>query len=464
MPHRSFQTTVAHSSRHRSRKHANTRLEPVPGAAPVPIYRRIPWVAVAITLLVLISAAFAQQPIRDAASLGTVTEAHIDLSTGYIAIAPLSNILDTLTLLGARQHIAVLVSFLVVYAAIRVWRARRPREGEPMPVQSRILREIRYAALYLVAIVVVYAAAMLMPRPMAAIGAEPSDMIVIVDFHAHTRYSHDGRPGWEPADVRAWHRAAGFDAVYVSDHRTVQGAELGIADNPREAGQGEMILQALEAGWRGEHVNILGANRFYKGVTTPDLRDVDDQSLALASLLPGREPLVIETLPGHLDKFLPAKGPQTAGVRAIEVIDGSPRGLDETRLQRARIVHLADSLNIAMVAGSDNHGWGKAAPGWTLLIVPGWRGMGTDSLAYAIEQSLRSGRDATRVVERRIAGELNGGNAFDLAFTLPIVTWGMFRTMSMDERVMWIIWVWAVAVAWRLMSGLRRRRRLRRVV
>jgi len=96
--------------------------------------------------------------------------------------------------------------------------------------------------------------------------------------------------------------------------------------------------------------------------------------------------------------------------------------------------------------------------------VPGWRGMGTDSLAFAIEQSLRSGRDATRVVERRISGELNGSNAFELALTLPIVTWGMLTTISVDERVMWIIWVWVIAVAWRLTRNWRQRRRLRRVV
>lgn len=414
--------------------------------------------------MVLITAAFAEPPIRDAVSLGTVVEAHFDLSAGYIAIAPLSNILDTLTLIGARQHIAVLVSLFVLYAALRWWHVRRSKATEStLPRRSRVRREMAYATLYLATIAVVYVAAMLLPRPMASIVADPSDVIVVVDFHAHTRYSHDGRPGWEPADVRAWHRAAGFDAVYISDHRTVQGAELGIADNPREAGQGEMILQALEAGWRGEHVNILGANRFYKGLTTADLRDVDEQSLALASVLPRREPLLIETLPGHLDKVVAAKGPQTAGVRAIELIDGSPRGLDQTRLMRSRIVHLADSVNIALVAGSDNHGWGRATPGWTMLVVPGWRGMGTDSLAYAIEQSLRSGHDATRVVERRIPGELNGANAFEVMLTLPIVVWGMFTTMSVDERVMWIVWVWAIALAWRLTANWRRRHRLRRV-
>jgi len=456
---------VAHSSRSRSHKQASARLESVPDAPATPLYRRIPWIAVVITVLVLMAAAFPEDAVRDAITLGPVPEAHLELSAGYLAIAPLSNVLDTLTLLGARQHIVVLLTVILVYAVIRVWRVMlaRRRGDVTRPATGRVLRELGFAALFLAGIVLVYAAAAVLPRPMAALVAQPNDVILIADFHAHTKYSHDGRPGWDPGDVRAWHRAAGFDAVYISDHRTVQGAELGIVDNPSVAGQGVMILQALEAGWHGEHVNILGANRFYKGVTTADLRDVDEQALRLGSLLPGREPIVIQTFPGRLDSVPLAKGPQTPGVRAIEVIDGAPRGLDQTRILRSRIVHLADSANIALVAGSDNHGWGYAAPGWTLLIVPGWRGMKTDSLAVSIEQSLRSGKEATRVAERRIPGELNGGNPIELTLTLPIVVWSMFTTLSVDERVIWLVWTWAVVLVWRLTSDWRRRRRLRRV-
>jgi hypothetical protein len=90
--------------------------------------------------------------------------------------------------------------------------------------------------------------------------------------------------------------------------------------------------------------------------------------------------------------------------------------------------------------------------------------MGTDSLASAIERSLRAGREATRVVERRIPGELNGGNALEFMLTLPIVVWSMFTTLSVDERVMWLIWIWVIVLAWRLTREWRRRRLLRRVV
>jgi hypothetical protein len=461
---------VANTSRYRSRRHTAARLEPLPAASRAPLYRRLPWLAIGTTLVVLLAAWFAEAPIRDAVTLGPITEAHLELSVGYLAIAPFSDVLDTLSLLGVRQHIAVVISAIVIYILVRIWRNRRERgeTGEisaPGVEQARRLpragRESGYSALFLLAIVATYAVVAVMPRPMAALGSELSDVILSADFHSHTRYSHDGRPGWDPADVRAWHRAAGFDVAFISDHRTVQGAELGIADNPPEAGQGTTLLQALEVVWRGERVNILGAGRTYKGLTTPDLRDVDEQAIALASLLPAREPMVIETLPGNLSKIPFPHGPRTPGVRAIELVDGSPRGLDQTRILRSRIVHLADSLNLALVAGTDNHGWGRAVPGWTLLAIPGWRGMGSDSLAFAIERALRVGRTATKIVERRIAGELNGGNALELTLSLPIVVWRMFTTLSFDERVMWIIWVWAFYVVTRLTVSWRRRRQLR---
>jgi hypothetical protein len=426
-------------------------------------------VAIAITLVVLLTSAFAVSPVRDAETLAALPEAHLALSAGYLAIAPLSDVLDTLSLLGARQHIAVLVFAIVLYALVRIWRARSAAVALPLDTIpderggrrfAGVVRETGFAGVFLLIIAAVYAATAILPRPMAALAVEPSDVILTADFHSHTRYSHDGRPGWDPEDVRAWHRSAGFDVAYISDHRTVEGAEQGIADNPSAAGQGTMLLQALEVVWRGEHVNILGAGRTYKGLTTPDLRDMDEQALALASLLPGREPIVIETFPGNLSKVEPSSGPRTPGIRAIELVDGSPRGLDETRVLRSRIIHFADSLNLALVAGSDNHGWGRAAPAWTLLVVPGWRGMGSDSLAFAIDRTLQLGHRATKVIERRIAGELNGANALELTFTLPTATWRMFTTLSADERVMWILWVWALFVLMRLTASWRRRRRL----
>ena len=151
--------------------------------------------------------------------------------------------------------------------------------------------------------------------------------ILAIDFHAHTRYSHDGRRDWTPEDVRAWHRDAGFDAVYVTDHRTFEGARDGWANNPVLAGQGVSLLPAIEVVWKGEHVNVLDADRMYRGLFNATLRDIDEDALRLASAIPGNEPVLIETLPGDLSRMIPAAGSGTPGVRAIELIDGAPRGL-----------------------------------------------------------------------------------------------------------------------------------------
>lgn len=415
-------------------------------AAPV---RRIPipWLAIGLTLALLITAAFATDPIRDAVTGGSVDEMRLTAPASYLLIAPLSTSFDTLTLLSVGQHIAVILWAIGLFALVRAYRARRR--------PSSIRAEIIAAGLLLLGVFVVYAAALLMPRPMAQLASSDSNVLV-TDFHAHTKYSHDGRPDWTEDDVRNWYSGAGFNAAFITDHRTYEGAERGIASNSGQAGENTMVLQGIEAFYKGEHVNVLGAGRRYRGLLDATLKDIDPEALALASIIPATSPTLIETLPGKLDAVRSIAATDTsAGVGAIEIIDGSPRGLSQTRAERQRIIALADSLNLALVTGSDNHGFGYAAAGWTLMRMPGWRGMRSDSLSSRIEQVLHFGRRAaTRVVERRIAG---GSNILELALAAPLIVWRMFTVLSSDERVAWIIWVWAIFALTRVVKRMRLR-------
>jgi len=70
---------------------------------------------------------FAVDPIRDAGSLAGVGEARLDVSPAYMSIAPISSILDTLTLLTVGQHIALLLWVIGVFVVWRVARARGRR-------------------------------------------------------------------------------------------------------------------------------------------------------------------------------------------------------------------------------------------------------------------------------------------------------------------------------------------------
>lgn len=413
------------------------------------------WAAFAVTLLVLVSALFAVAPVWDPTTLAAPTAARLAFSPAYLAAAPIFDVLDTLSLLSVAQHVAVLLTAIVTYAAWRVVRRRRRRREPAAPASRRpVLREIAFATLFAFVLVAIYGGGALIPRPMAALETDDLD-VVIVDVHSHTMHSHDGRSGWGAEDVRRWHAKAGYHAAYVTDHRTFRGAEEGAANNPEIAAHGTVLLPGLEVVYNGERVNVLSAGRVYRGLTTSNLWDIDTVALSLASLVTGREPIVVQTLPGRLDRMTAASGPGMAGVRAIEIVDGAPRGLTQTRGQRAQIIRVADSLNLALVAGSNNHGWGSTAPGWTLFRINNWRAGTPDQLASAIEAAIRQGgRGSTRVVERRVAED--NGDPLRIALTVPLVSWRMLTTLSTDQRVMWLVWTWAIALATLI---LRRRRR-----
>ena len=403
--------------------------------------RRLPWIALTVLALLALSAIWAIDPIRDAATLGPIADATLHRPAGYLLLAPLSAIFDTLTLLSVRQHVALVVTLVLVWALW--WWRRLPELDVAITPGRRAVRIAARVGIALTALVGLYLAAILLPRPMAGLDTAGPDLVAI-DFHTHTKYSHDGRPGWDAEDVREWHRKAGFDVAYVSDHRTFDGAREGWANNPTSSGEATLLLPAIEAVWKGEHVNILDADRMYRGILDGTLRDVDDAALRLASLVSGNEPVLIETIPGDLSKVDPAKGHGTPGARAIELVDGAPRGLGQGRRDRARIIALADSGNLALVAGSDHHGWGHTASAWTLMLLPGWRAEPPAEVSKAISGVIRAGgRGATKVVERYVADTETG---WRLPLTVPLVAWGMFRTLSLDERVVWLAWAAALSL------------------
>jgi hypothetical protein len=373
--------------------------------------------------------------------MAPITEAYLAQPVGYVAMAPFSNVFDTLVLLSVRQHIAIFVGLIAVFVLSRVATSAARHAGWR--------RHLRAVAVFFVAFVLTYVAAVLLPRPMAYLASlDPN--IIRIDFHSHTSASGDARDGFSPERNRAWHRRGGYDVAYIADHGTVAGAERGMADNPPAGLDAPVLLQGIEATWTGEHVGILNAQRAYRGVLTENLRDVDPQGLQLASVVATREPVVIWHHPRDLGRLPPAAGPMTTGIRALEVSNGAPDNMDDVRPKRAQIVALAREQNLALTTGTDNHGWGYTAPNWTLMRPRNWRGLSGDELALRIERVIRDGGyGGTRVVERVVADP--GGNPIALGLTVITVPWRMFTTLSTDERVMWLVWTWAIALVlwWR---------------
>jgi hypothetical protein len=312
---------------------------------------------------------------------------------------------------------------------------------------------LSFAAL-VTSIAVVYAAAAYLPRPMAHLASLDPDVLRI-DFHSHTQSSKDARRSYSIERNRAWHHAGGYDVAYVTDHDTFAGAEQGLAIDPSTWNGSTVLLRGIEVSWKGEHVGLLGDELMSRCMLSADLHDLDLRNPLPARCRGLRAPIVVWNHPR--DPQL-AKLPLTGGtVQAIEVANGALHSMDLVRSKREQIVSLARQHGLALLSGSDSHGWGYAAPDWTLLRLEGWRHFDRDELAARIEQALRvGGFGATRVVERARADP--GASATALAFSVVLVPWRMLTALSMDERGMWLVWAWAIVfVEWQL-----RRRRVPR--
>lgn len=402
--------------------------------------RAVPWLALLLTALLGITALIPADAIRNAANFAPVDDARLERSVGYTVLGPISSMFDAMTLFTVEQIYGFTIWAILVYAT---WRVVLRLLGNRLGWK----RETLYALGSFAGLIAIYGAAVIIPRPMAKLVKARPD-IIAVDFHAHTEHSHDGRRGWTAKDVQDWHTASGYDVAYITDHRSLEGAREGIALDSAIVGSDKTtLLPGLEVFFHGEHINILNAGTRYRGLTTRDLISIDDTALALASIIPNAEPVLIETIPGNLDMVVPHSGPSSAGVRAIEIVVGAPRGIRQIKRDHDRIVAMADSLNLALVAGTNNHGWGKTAPGWTLLRIPGqWRAYRPDSLANVIDDIIRqSGRRGTLVVERTTASASKAA----LGFTMPVVIWTVMRTLSSGERVAWLAWIWLpILITW----------------
>src|SRR5437899_10842351 len=179
----------------------------------------------------------------------------------YTLLAPIANVRAALTFLSLGRAQALLVGWTAVLA---LWGLLR---------RGTLRRRLVVAALGPVAVILLGVAAVLLPRPVPRLVAADSTLTVI-DYHAHTALSHDGRRGWTVQDLAAWHAAQGFGASYVTDHNVVFN---GGVDDPIR------LLPGVE--WRvyDQHVVALGAVApLDRGVYGPDPRAM----LALFAALP----------------------------------------------------------------------------------------------------------------------------------------------------------------------------------
>ncbi len=398
-------------------------------------------------------------PVVSALTGAPVPGVGLEHSLGYLVLAPIFGVMDYLTVLTMPQHVTWIVS---VFLAFGVWRVARRRTPRGWGVRGLI--EGGALAGFTVALAAFVLAGALAYRPMARLVVDDPD-IVVVDFHSHTRGSHDGRWDFTAERNRSWHRGAGTHVAFIADHDSVAPVLRAMARNPRRAGDGTVVLPAREFVYAGQHVVALGTvdprARAEARAWQPD-PTAPPGPHAVGDDGPGTRwcdgwPVLIQTIPNDLGRVpVPSCGPGGAGVEAIELLDGDPRGLLQSDVERERILAIADSLGLALVSASNLHGWGATAASWNLIRIPGWRDMTPEAVGARIEWLLRyGGRDAVEVVAYRRPSMAMAGEGRMAALGATVSLPAHFAAQrSRAERVSWLVWM-----ALALLAGLALERR-----
>ncbi len=396
-----------------------------------------------ITATLVMTAVFSLSPLVDVAHPNAGLSASLRTPIGYDLVAPVSNVLDALTLLSPTQYWATFGLCAGIFIAL--WSYRRIRSRVPFKI-ARFVRAVLGFTGGAIAIVGI----MLVPsRPMASLALGDRDLIAI-DFHSHTDASHDGRAGFDAERNREWHSSSGFDAVYVTDHRTFDGALAGLARNPARAGARTVLLPGVELRDGDEHPILIGVDPKRMRITSPDWKGA-----AVAADGGPAPPMLLLSMPGDILRIPMSMTTGAVRVAGIEVADGSPRGMAQSTRDRDAILALAGDLHLAIVSATDNHGWGRTPPAWSIMRIPGWRAMTPTELDIAIRRTIITrGPRAIEVIALRTAAP--PGGKVEAALGGIAVALVMMRTMSLTDRLSWIVWTWTLY----LFSVLSARRRI----
>ena len=333
-------------------------------------------------------------------------------------------------MLSMRRLGGFLTGLLLLYALWRVLRGLA-RRG------TTVGRELLALGLGLAGLAAFIATGLLWHRPMAALAGTGPDQVV-VDFHSHTQRSHDvagtAMSDHDVASSLRWHRRAGFDAAFITDHNTV---------GPLAAGAG------LPIGCPGIEVSAWRAHIVLLGDSIPVDRGRYNRDLAsLLDLLRSSETeygaLSVASIPeyvrNHWDRLDTLVA---AGLDGFEIVNAAPKANEITRAQRDSVIALARRTDRFVVGVSDSHGWGATSMVWNLVEIPGWR-ESPAGLCAAILRRMGDGFESVRIVERH---RLRPDSGWPVILTPLGVLWETWRGIGWGQTLGWLLWIWAIPAA-----------------
>ncbi len=368
------------------------------------LLRRHP-VAIALVVLLLATAIHPLSPLIDAVTGSTPGDVDLERPVTYVLVAPLSNTLDALTFLSQPRAEWALAVWILALAALGALR----RSETPLTWRRRTTRALVGPGV----LVLLAVAAVLLPRPVPRLTTEGTVGGTVMDYHAHTNASHDGRPGWTLAKLAAWHERQGFEASYVTDHNVIYDGSL-----PVPEGTSINLLPGVEWSVYGQHVVAIGP---VEPLPRDSFQGTTARMIRIFAAIERQGGLSIASLPEYWRYHWDDLGAfVVGGVDGFEIVNCAPKALGFPSKLRRQVLTLAGSHDLMVVGASDNHGWGKVTCVWNVSL-PGAQGFHTN-----------------RVFARPLALVQGDGWSWAAAVSQP---WYMLRSLSWSERASWLTWV-----------------------
>jgi len=375
------------------------------------------------------------QPIVDVVTGAPPADVHLSYPLAHVLLAPLTLVADWLNG-GSRGDLTGFAAWAVcVYA---LWRLLRGGA-------SSLKREAIALAIFVLGFGAFVLWGALGARPIPRLVASDSSLIVF-DPHSHTSLSHDGRTGFGSRENAAWHRHAGFDAAFVTDHNEFGAAAAWRHDR---AGRPPRLLDGEELSLSGLHIVALGNTA---RIANEPWNRSWDSSLALLHLLstPTRSDLQPAPLPPYLIASLPEYWRHhwgsdigalaSSGIEGFEIWTTSPQAMDFPPAARASVIARGTLEHKTLFGATDMHGLGYAATVWNVARLPGWRRLDDSALTRALIERFRTeGPRANRVIALR---RWQATSRLGVAAAIPVNAVLLLRAASRAHALALIGWCW----------------------
>ena len=393
--------------------------------------RRPVVVAVLLSLLVLTAyAVFPVAPLADPTGAALPAGLHLAFPVLNILLAPLFDLWDGVTLLAMPRLHDFLVGAVALAGGWSVVSSRREGRIRWRDATKRLVTAILLFGLFIVI-------GIRWRRPMAHLAGVPADRWV-VDLHSHTARSHDAKGvlqrDFDLETSRTWHRRAGYDAFFVTDHNLLNRGVLA----PGAKSEVPVACPGEELSLWGAHIVTLGntdsiPQGFYAdsapGITRLLLESGTRwHALTLASI-PEYDENHFQDLPQWI----------AAGVDGFEVSNAAPKANRQTVAHRDSVIALARANGRWIAGVSDQHGMGATPQAWTLIPD---RGATSDHCGDILHALSIGGFAATQVVERH---RLRIDSAWPIWATVIAVPWEGWRAAGTAQLISWLAWIWGIA-------------------